>query len=125
MKQLIVYWIATALLALGYIAGGLFDVLQPEPVVEAATKLGYPLFFFRILGVWKLLAVVAILSPGLPRAKEWAYAGIVINLTGAAATHVYGGDPINEIVTPLVLLAIAVTSWATRPASRKLPGPWL
>ena len=67
----------------------------------------------------------AILMPGLPRLKEWAYAGIFFNLTGAIATHLFGGDPVSNTVAPLVLLAITVVSWACRPADRKLPGPWL
>jgi len=88
-------------------------------------SLGYPLYFLKMLGVWKLGAAVVLLAPALPRLKEWAYAGILINLVGASVTHAVRHDPVNNIVTPLVILAIALTSWALRPASRKLPGPWL
>lgn len=125
MARTIVYWVTTVLLALAYLAGGYFDASRPPEVVEAATHLGYPLYFFIILGVWKLLAAVALLAPGLPRLKEWTYAGILFNLTGAAATHAFVKDPVADIVSPLVLLAIAVVSWALRPANRRLPGPWL
>jgi uncharacterized membrane protein YphA (DoxX/SURF4 family) len=125
LVRTISYWVATVLVALAYLAGGYFEVTRPPDVVEAATHLGYPLYFFTILGVWKLLAVVALLSPGLPRLKEWAYAGILINLTGAAATHAFVKDSVGDIVTPLVLLAVAVASWVLRPADRRLPGPWL
>jgi hypothetical protein len=83
------------------------------------------MYFFVILGVWKLLAAVALLAPALPRLKEWAYAGILFNLTGAAATHAFVKDPVSDIVSPLVLLAVGVASWALRPADRRLPGSWL
>jgi len=125
MVRKIGYWIATVLIALGYLTGAYFDIVQPEDMMAEAHKLGYPRFFFSILGVWKLGAGIVILVPRLPRLKEWAYAGIVINTTGAAATHIYMKDAIGDIVTPLVLLAIAMASWALRPASRKLAGPWV
>jgi DoxX-like family len=124
MLRKILYWLTTGLLALAYAAGAFFDLTQPEQVVEGAKKLGYPLFFFSILGFWKMGAVVAILAPGLPRLKEWAYAGIVINLTGAAATHASMKD-YADVPAPLVLLALTIASWALRPAGRKLEGPWV
>lgn len=123
MARTIAYWVTTALLGLGYLFGGFADLAQPGDFAEQFAKLGYPPLFFRILGVWKLLGAVAILLPGLPRAKEWAYAGFVINLTAAAATHVSIGDPPTDLIAPAVLLGLAVASWALRPASRRLAGP--
>lgn len=125
MATKIAYWITTALIALAYAAGGYFDIKQPAEMLKDMESLGYPLYFLKMLGVWKLGAAVVLLAPALPRLKEWAYAGILINLVGASVTHVVRHDPVNNIVTPLVILAIALTSWALRPASRKLPGPWL
>ena len=125
MSRTIAYWALTGLLAVAYLAGGYFDVAQPASFVAETAKLGYPLYFFTILGIWKLGAGVVLLLPGVPRLKEWAYAGILFNLTGASATHVFVKDPLGEVVTPLILLAMAIGSWALRPASRKLAGPWL
>lgn len=125
MPKLIAYWLTTALLAVAYLFGGYVDLAQPQELVEGAAHLGYPLYFFSILGFWKIAAGVVILLPALPRVKEWAYAGIVINLTGASATHVFAHDPVKEISTPLIVLAIAVASWYLRPANRRLAGPWL
>ncbi|MGL4460962.1 MAG: DoxX family protein [Planctomycetia bacterium] len=121
--QKIAYWTTTALLSLAYLTGGYFDIAQPPEVAAGAAKLGYPLYFFTILGAWKLLAVIALLLPGTPRLKEWAYAGIVFNLTGASASHFAVKDGPGEVITPLVILAIALTSYATRSAARRLPGP--
>ena len=89
-------------------------------VIEAMTKLEYPSYLAVILGVWKVLGGVAVLIPRFPRLKEWAYAGMLFDLTGAAASHAACGDPVGEIVTPLVILGIGMASWALRPDSRTL-----
>src|SRR3954467_13710722 len=78
------YWITTALVALAFASGGVFDILKPPPVAATMAHLGYPVYVAVILGGWKLLGTAALLAPGLPRLKEWAYAGILFDLTGAA-----------------------------------------
>jgi uncharacterized membrane protein YphA (DoxX/SURF4 family) len=122
----IAYWISTVLLAAGYVMGGYMDLAQPAEFMDQAKHLGYPPFFFTILGVWKLGGAVVILAPGLPRLKEWAYAGFVINLTGAIAVHLHAGDPVGQSVpAPAIMLALALASWALRPPARRLAGPWV
>jgi uncharacterized membrane protein YphA (DoxX/SURF4 family) len=116
----IVYWGATGLVALGFLAGGLTDLARTADVEAGMAHLGYPAYLATLLGVWKVLGAAAIVAPGLPRLKEWAYAGIAFDLTGAASSHAWVGDPPDKVVTPLVLLAIAAASWALRPASRTL-----
>ena len=120
MKTKIGYWVATAMLCLAMGLGGIADLLLLEPVQVIFDDLGYPSYFGRILGFWKLLAVLAILAPGWPRLKEWAYAGVVFDLTGAAVSHFASGSPTKEMVTPLVLLAVAAASYLLRPPSRRL-----
>jgi hypothetical protein len=73
-----------------------------------------------ILGVWKVLGGMVLFVPGLPRIKEWAYAGIVFELTGAAASWTLHGDSAVELISPLVLTAFALASWALRPSSRRV-----
>ena len=119
--RLIGYWIATALVAFAMGSGGVADVLRIEAVVEGMTKLGYPVYFCIILGVWKVLGTIAILIPGTPRLKEWAYAGIFFDLTGAAASHLFAGDPFTKAIAPLVLTGLTFASWALRPPCRTLP----
>ncbi|MDC0740630.1 DoxX family protein [Polyangium mundeleinium] len=114
------YWVATGLLGFAFAAGGLGDLSRSPEVMEGMTHLGYPAYFATILGVWKVLGAVALLVPRFPRLKEWAYAGIIFDLTGAAVSHAASGDPTGKVITPLVLVAIAAASWALRPESRKL-----
>jgi uncharacterized membrane protein YphA (DoxX/SURF4 family) len=121
--RLTAYWVTTVLTALVFLPGGVAYFFQPAPVIEGITHLGYPIYFLYILGVWKALGGIAVLIPKTPRLKEWAYAGMFFNLTGASASHAGTGDPMGDIVKPLVILCIVIASWALRPESRKLSGP--
>jgi uncharacterized membrane protein YphA (DoxX/SURF4 family) len=114
------YWTTTALTALFFLTGGAAYLLRVEETVQGMLALGYPSYVVTILGIWKLLGGLAILAPRFPRLKEWAYAGIAFDLTGAALSHAAMGHPAAQVVVPLVLLGIAAASWASRPASRKL-----
>src|SRR5260221_2866959 len=111
------YWVTTGLFAATFLASGAAELAAAPAVTVAMRALGYPLYFLTILGVWKVLGAAALLAPRLPRLKEWAYAGIFFDLTGAAASHAFSGDPPGKIATPLVLLLIAVASWALRPGA--------
>src|SRR6187402_2794055 len=91
------YWVATGLVAVAFGMGGVMDVLQPPDVVAGMAHLGYPAHFATLLGT------IAVLVPGFARAKEWAYAGFFIDLTGAAVAHASVGDPVGNVLTPLVI----------------------
>jgi hypothetical protein len=119
----IAYWTATVLVAFFIGSGGFAQLALLRSNAQGAVLLGYPLYFFRILGFWKVLAAIAILVPRFPRLKEWAYAGIFFDLTGAAASVAavggYGAYAFH-IVAPLVLAVLTVASWALRPESRTI-----
>ena len=126
-RNKIIYWIATIWLALGMAATGTQQLLKVElvgaqapPGVWGITQLGYPVYLLTILGVWKILGVVAMLIPKFPLLKEWAYAGFVFLLTGAAYSHIAVGHSASELFPSLFLLALTIISWYFRPASRKI-----
>lgn len=119
----IAYWTTTILVAFFIGSGGIAQMAFLRG--NAATLLlGYPLYFFRILGFWKILGAIAILVPRFPRLKEWAYAGIFFDLTGAAASSAAvggsGGMYAFHILAPLILAVVTVASWALRPQSRTI-----
>jgi uncharacterized membrane protein YphA (DoxX/SURF4 family) len=114
------YWICTVVVALAFLSGGVAYLARVPAVVEGVTHLGYPAHFITVLGVWKLLGGAAILLPRLPLVKEWAYAGMIFDLTGASAAHIATGDDVRHILIPLVLALVVVASWALRPDSRRL-----
>jgi uncharacterized membrane protein YphA (DoxX/SURF4 family) len=118
----IAYWTTTILIAFSIGSGGVAQVARVQGTVDGFVHiLGYPLYFVTILGIWKVLGAIAILVPGFPRLKEWAYAGILFDLTGAAASSaavgVYGAYAFH-ILAPLILAGLTVASWALRPQSR-------
>jgi len=118
------YWIMTGLIAFFIGGGGLSQIWQfkanPHGVVA---ELGYPMYFFAILGFWKVMGAITILVPRFPRLKEWAYAGIFFDLTGAAAScAAVGGYGVYafHVVAPLIMTGFLMVSWALRPDSRKI-----
>jgi uncharacterized membrane protein YphA (DoxX/SURF4 family) len=118
--RLIVYWITTSLIAVEMVTGGAWDLFRTAYVRGLMDRLGYPEYMLTILGAWKLLGALAILAPRFPRLKEWAYAGMIFDLTGAAMSHLICHDEPGKVVITLTLSLIAFISWALRPASRRL-----
>jgi uncharacterized membrane protein YphA (DoxX/SURF4 family) len=114
------YWICTAAIAFTFLSGGIGHLMRAPQVVQGITQLGYPVYFVTLLGVWKLLGGAAVLLPGFPLLNEWAYAGMIFDLTGAAAAHAAVGSDTRHILVPLVLAVLVVASWALRPESRRL-----
>ena len=122
-RNKIIYWVATIWLSLGMASTGLVQLLQVQEETELMQVLGYPAYFLIILGIWKLLGVVAVLVPKFPLVKEWAYAGFFFAMSGAIASHAAVGDGATEYFGPILLLALTVLSWYFRPTSRKVPSP--
>lgn len=119
-RNKIVYWVTTIFLSFGMTAGGIQQMLQIGGYNEIVTSLGYPLYLLSILGVWKILGVVAILIPKFPVLKEWAYAGFFFAMSGAFISHLAVGQSFAEAVPSLILLLVTVISWYFRPNDRKL-----
>ncbi len=119
-RKTLAYWIVTTLLCAVVGFSGFAHSTHQEAMVEAMTHLGYPLYFMTIIGIAKLLGVVAVLVPAQPLLKEWAYAGLCFNLMGATASHAFSGDALSHTVRPAIVLALCVTSYLLRPDTRKL-----
>jgi hypothetical protein len=118
--KLIAYWICTGMIVLAIGAGGAAQALRVQQNVQGMEALGYPLHFIVELGVWKVLGALTLLVPGFRLVKEWAYAGIFFDLTGAAVTAAANGSAAFHILAPLALMGMLVASWALRPESRRL-----
>lgn len=119
-RNKIIYWIATVWLSLGMGVTGMVQLLHVPEETVIMTRLGYLPYFMTLLGVWKLLGVIAVLVPRFPLLKEWAYAGFFFTATGAAISHLAMGDEAKELFGPLLLLVLTIVSWYFRPASRRL-----
>src|ERR1700758_2722990 len=119
-RKLIWYWIITGLLSFCIFFGGLTQAVLMKQTIEGFKPLGYPTYFISLIGIWKMLGVIAILIPGFKLLKEWAYAGIFFTMTGAVISHIASNDIRAQIIAPFMLAVFAVLSWYLRPAGRKI-----
>jgi uncharacterized membrane protein YphA (DoxX/SURF4 family) len=118
----ITYWVSTLWLALGMVSTGIGQLLNlpGQGGADMLTHLGYPLSLLTLLGIWKMLGVIAVLIPKFPLLKEWAYAGFFFIMTGAMYSHITMGDPVVESFPSLLLLILTMLSWYFRPTDRKI-----
>lgn len=121
-KNKIIYWVATGWLALGMLSTGAVQLSKTEQEVGNMRQLGYPVYLLAILGIWKLLGVVAVLVPKFPLVKEWAYAGFFFAMSGAALSRIVSGSALPELLPSLLLLVLTLVSWYFRPADRRIVG---
>ncbi|MCW3083464.1 MAG: hypothetical protein JWP12_830 [Bacteroidetes bacterium] len=99
-KTNIIYWTLTGLFAAFMIFTAIPDILKTPETVDFMTKLGYPVYFTPFIGVAKVLGGLAIVIPGFPRIKEWAYAGLMFDLIGA----MYSIMAVNGVAQSLMML---------------------
>ena len=114
------YWGSTVLSAALFAIPGAALLARAPHFVHDMAHLGYPDYMLPLLGVWKLLGAAVILAPRLARLKEWAYAGMVFDATGAAVSRAVLGDGAFTVVLPLIIAGVVVASWALRPTGRTL-----
>ncbi len=109
-KTNIFYWVFTGLFAAMMLLSAVPDIMSDPIAIQGMhVELGYPTFFVPFIGVAKLLGVIAILVPGFPRIKEWAYAGLFFDLIGATYSIIAIGKP--DWMFMVLPLALATTSY--------------
>jgi uncharacterized membrane protein len=120
-RNLAIYWTATGLMSVGMLGSGLAQIVHAKQMIDLVVPLGYPLYILYILGVWKILGVIAILVPGFKLLKEWAYAGFFFVMTGALISHLASGDhAVKGIIGPFMQTIFIILSWYFRPANRRI-----
>ena len=110
-RNKIIYWIATLWLALGMLSTGIVQLIKMDKEVDMMKHLGYPIYFLSIIGVWKILGVVAILIPGYPRIKEWAYAGLLFDLGGATYSIIASGQSVGNWIFMVLPIGLGICSY--------------
>src|SRR3974377_1210710 len=115
MNRGIIYVTSTAILVLEILAGALMDLTHFPYVVQDVRSLGYPTYILYIVGVWKVLAVGALLWPQFPRLREWAYAGVFFEMSGAVASQVLVGHHMGKFAAPLAFTLLTLVSWWFQP----------
>jgi hypothetical protein len=117
----VAYWATTFVVVSELTAGAVWNLQRIEWILVQFSHLGYPHYLSYILGAWHVGGAVAIIAPGFPRLKEWAYAGAFFLWSGAVASHLLSGDGIEAWLMPLIFATFGIASWALRPADRRLP----
>lgn len=118
-------WTVTGLMAALLLLSAVPDVLRIPDALVVFRHLGYPPYLLVFLGTAKILGVVAVLLPRLPRVKEWAFAGLTFDVTGALYSHLSVGDPPSVWAVPVMALTLAGGSYVAyrlRQSETSLPG---
>lgn len=119
-RKRIIYWIFTLWMALGMISTAIVQLMKNKDELANFTNLGYPAYLMTIIGVWKILGVIAILIPKQLLLKEWAYAGFFFVMSGAVISHLIVGDIAGRTFPAVLLFVLVIISWYFRPANRKI-----
>jgi DoxX-like family len=120
-RNKIIYWVATIWLSLGMVSTAIVQLIKMKEELEKINlHLGYPIYLLTILGIWKLLGVIAVLIPKYPLLKEWAYAGFFFIMSGAVFSHAACGDNAKDFFGPVLLIILTLISWYYRPVDRKI-----
>jgi uncharacterized membrane protein YphA (DoxX/SURF4 family) len=118
-KTNILYWVSTSLFAALMLLSGIPDILSnPIAVQGMHGELGYPTYFIPFIGVAKFLGAVAIVVPGFPRLKEWAYAGLTFDLIGATYSIIAVGKP--DWMFMVLPFTLAISSYVFYQKRKKL-----
>jgi hypothetical protein len=121
MKKInIMYWIFTGLFGAFMLFSAIPDILVVPDAVTFITNLGYPKYIIPFLGVAKFLGVVAIVAPGFPRLKEWAYAGLFYDLLGATYSGICKDGLQPGMAFMLVVFALEALSYLYYHKKRRL-----
>lgn len=107
----ILYWVFTGIFTFFMLGSAIPDVLVMDLAVKGFGELGYPAYLVPFLGIAKTLGVIAILIPGYPRIKEWAYAGLLYDVTGAVYSIYSVGKPVGTWAPVFIPIIIGVLSY--------------
>ncbi|HEX7959880.1 MAG TPA: DoxX family protein [Terriglobales bacterium] len=119
MGRKIAYWTSTIIICVMTLFAVFSYLSGNQQAVQGFAHVGYPQQLRIILGIAKLLGVIALLAPGFPTLKEWAYAGFTFAWISAHIAHHAAHDPHLTQALPLILLALMFVSYFTRPVSRR------
>ena len=118
MARKVTYWVTTVLLAALSAFAAFSYLTSNQQAVQGFAHVGYPQQLRILLGIAKLLGAIALVVPGIPKLKEWAYAGFTFAWIAAFIAHYLAKDGPRAFM-PLVLLVFLAVSYVTRPASRQ------
>jgi hypothetical protein len=119
MKKIkIAYYILTVLLSILILLGAFFDVAAGPDARAALAHLGYPAYLLYIVGWAKILGIIGIWQNKVAFLREWAYAGLMIDVTGALASSIFSGDAPSLWIPAIIGMILVGVSYALFRKSR-------
>ena len=119
MARKVIYGIATGFVALMSLFAGFVYLSGSSQAVQGFAHVGYPQQLRILLGIAKPLGAIVLLVPGIPKLKEWAYAGFTFAWVAAFVAHYLAHDGAKVYMLPVLLLVLLFVSYVTRPATRR------
>jgi hypothetical protein len=110
-KTKIFFWTITGLFSAFMLFSALPDMLLVPEAKQFMQHLGYPDYFTRFIGTLKALGVIAILIPGYPKIKEWAYAGLCFDLIGATYSQIANDGMQPQVAFMLLPFSLLIGSY--------------
>src|SRR6266536_2208856 len=110
----IIFWVTTTIIAIAYFITGIGNTLPFAHIAQDMAHLGYPAYFLKIIGTWKIIAAIVVVIPNFQRVKEWAYAGMILDLTGAAFSRFAVGDGLQLIIIPIAIAILVTINYILR-----------
>ena len=108
----IIYWVCTFLIIAMMLFSAYSSFFSNDPKgVEMMKAIGIPMYLLKFLSVCKVLGAIAILVPGYPRLKEWAYAGLTFDLIAATFSLYKVPPPQGQWYFMLIFLALAAAAY--------------
>jgi len=112
MKKIkILYWTFTGLFAFMMLGSAIPDIFSVQIAVDGFNKMKMPFYLLPFLGTAKALGVLAILIPGYPRIKEWAYAGLMFDVLGATYCIYSSGERGGNLASMILPIALGLLSY--------------
>jgi uncharacterized membrane protein YphA (DoxX/SURF4 family) len=105
------YWIFNGIFAFFMLGSAIPDIISVDMAVEGFAKIGLPAYLLPFVGIAKTLGVIAILVPGYPRIKEWAYAGLMYDLIGAIYCIKASGAPASDWAGVLIPILFGILAY--------------
>jgi len=110
-KTKVLFWTFTVLMSLPMLGGSIADLIPVPEAVEGFKHYGYPVYLLPFLGIARILGVIAIVTPGFARLKEWAYAGFVFDVVLAIYSGLMVGDAMVTLIPAAVTLVFTLASY--------------
>ncbi len=118
----IIYWISTGLVLAMMLFSAATSFMENPDGAKMLAAIGYRPYVLHLLAVAKVLGVIAILTPGFPRLKEWAYAGFMFDLIGASYSFYASGFAVKDWIFMPILIALLTCSYIFYHKRLKLKG---